>query len=165
MVSSGEVSDPAEAAADWWHASSSNANIAVALASVTVIVASSTLVLFLCAICRRYSMDFTDYDKDNAQVIYNVSAGAKELPSEYTLGEYRGYPSEYKGAFSAPQHDTVFANPSAHAHANMAYSSPSAMTSQSYAAAASAHSVNNHDDYDDDGSLTYHNAAFMNKSP
>ena len=127
-------------------------NFTVVIASAAVIFASSTLVLFLCAICRRYSMDFTDYDKNNTQVIYNVSAGAKELPSTYTMGAYRGYQSEFKGPIIT---DTVLANPAAVGVENSGYSSPQL---------SNTNHLNAYDD-DDDGSLTYHNAAFMNKSP
>ena len=70
----------------------------------------STFTVFLCAWCKRYSMDFENYDKNNTQVIYNASAGAKELPSVYTLGEYRGTNNEYR---SSVMSDMVFANPAA----------------------------------------------------
>ena len=91
------------------------------LASLAGVLTLSVVLLSLCVWCRKYSMDLLNYDKDDAQVISNTSAGAKELPSVYTIGaysvnnEYTGVQGVYGGVRNDSRHttqlDTVYANP------------------------------------------------------
>ena len=149
MVSENALDSSGSGSLDWLTNANGSINLIAILASIVFVIASSTLVLFLCAICRRYSMDFMDYDKNNTQVIYNVSAGAKELPSEYTLGAYRGYHGEYG------KNDFVLTNPAATATDNTGYASSHQTTNNNFQTI----------DDDDVNCITFQNAAFQHNSP